>query len=94
MCPTSPPSPVSNGPQKAVNTPINAISPVSTAHLRDKLDKLRQLLRGQPVAVTGGQVSAASHPHGVAFCLDLVAKKFVVSVACGGAFAALSGVKG
>ncbi|XP_043191527.1 nucleoporin GLE1-like [Amphibalanus amphitrite] len=63
--------------QKAVNTPINAISPVSTAHLRDKLDKLRQLLRGQPVAVAGGQVSAASHPNGVAFCLDLVAKKFV-----------------
>ncbi|XP_037076524.1 LOW QUALITY PROTEIN: nucleoporin GLE1-like [Pollicipes pollicipes] len=64
--------------QKAVNTPINAISPVSTAHLRDKLEKLRALLRGEPVTVSGqGRVTAAAHPRGVQFCLDLVAKKFV-----------------
>lgn len=64
--------------QKAVNIPVNAISPVSASHLRDKLQKLTLLLSGQPVVIGDGiRISAAQHPAGVPFCKDLLAKKFV-----------------
>ncbi|PSN53296.1 hypothetical protein C0J52_04659 [Blattella germanica] len=48
-----------------------------TAHLQDKLMKLSRLISGQPVEVGNSRVSAASHPQGVAFCKNLMAKKFV-----------------
>lgn len=64
--------------QKAVNIPVNAISPVNASHLRDKLQKLTLLLSGQPVSIADGvRVSASQHPAGIPFCKDLLAKKFV-----------------
>ena len=66
--------------QKAVNTPINAISAISGSHLRDKLQRVCALLSGQQVEVGGRKVSASDHPGGVAFCKDLFAKKIVVCV--------------
>lgn len=63
--------------QKAVNTPVNAISPVSAAHLRDKLDKLRNLLKGHSVEVGGRRFSAAQQPGGLEYVADLLARKFV-----------------
>jgi nucleoporin GLE1 len=66
--------------QKAVNTPVNAISPASAHHLRDKLVKLSKLISGQPVELGRGHVVASAHPEGIAFCKNLLAKKFVVSI--------------
>nr|CAD7569411.1 unnamed protein product [Timema californicum] len=63
--------------QKAVNVPVNAISHVSSAHMTDKYIKLSRLISGQPVEVGGSTVSASRHPQGVAFCKNLLAKKFV-----------------
>ncbi|XP_059622472.1 mRNA export factor Gle1 [Phlebotomus argentipes] len=63
--------------QKAINIPVNAISGVSAAHLRDKHDKLATLLGGNPVPCGDEQVSAAAHPLGRRFCTVLLAKKFV-----------------
>lgn len=67
--------------QKAVNTPVNAISAVSAQHLQDKYDKLARLLAGNPVNTTGNaQFSAAEHPLGIQYCTLLLAKKFVVCI--------------
>ncbi|XP_013383665.1 nucleoporin GLE1 [Lingula anatina] len=63
--------------QKAVNLPVNAISKVNGAHLRDKLEKLCSLLAGQPVEVSNKMVKAAEHPAGINFCKDLLAKKIL-----------------
>ncbi|XP_076472943.1 uncharacterized protein LOC143302244 [Babylonia areolata] len=63
--------------QRAVNTPVNAISPVSSGHLQNKLLHLRSLLKGEMVEVLGKQVSAQATPHGIAFCKNLVAKMIV-----------------
>ncbi|XP_077996075.1 mRNA export factor GLE1-like [Glandiceps talaboti] len=63
--------------QKAVNSTVNTISRQSGRHLLSKIQKLHTLLSGRPVEVTGKQVSAASHPAGVAFCKELLAKKLV-----------------
>jgi len=60
--------------QRAVNTPMNAISAYSSAHLKDKLDKLTSLLSGNTVTVGDKQLSASSHPSGLPFCLNLAAK--------------------
>ena len=64
--------------QRAVNTPINAISAISGSHLRDKLQRLHNLLTGQPVEVSGKSIVATEVPEGVAFCQNLVAKMLVV----------------
>ena len=64
--------------QRAVNTPVNAISPVNSAHLCDKLLRLRSLLRGERVEVQGKQVTAQSVPQGITFCKNLVAKMIAV----------------
>ncbi|XP_015597415.1 nucleoporin GLE1 isoform X2 [Cephus cinctus] len=57
--------------QKAINIPVNAISGVSGEHLRDKYERLQQLLSGKfPGNVT-------SHPQGIAYCKDVLAKKIV-----------------
>lgn len=61
--------------QKAVNTPLNSLSGVSSAHMQDKVDKLVQLLSGATVTVADKTISTSSHPHGQKFCLALAAKK-------------------
>lgn len=67
--------------QKAVNTPVNAISAVSAQHLQDKYDKLARLLAGSPVNTAGSaQFSAVEHPLGIQYCTLLLAKKFVVCI--------------
>jgi nucleoporin GLE1 len=63
--------------QKAVNTPVNSISTHSVQHLKDKVERLCQLLDGQRVEVVGVSVSIKTHPLAGEFCLNLLAKKFV-----------------
>lgn len=60
--------------QKAINTPLNAISAVASAHLVDKYNKLAGLLAG---ANLPDQVNASSHPLGIQYCHLLMAKQFV-----------------
>lgn len=60
--------------QRAVNTPVNAISPVNSAHLRDKLLKIRTLLQGQTVEVSGKRINPRDMPEGIMFCKNLTAK--------------------
>jgi len=61
--------------QKAVNTPLNSLSGVSSKHLQDKVDKLVTLLSGGVVTVAEKPLSTESHPHARKFCLALAAKK-------------------
>ncbi|KAL0272407.1 UNVERIFIED_CONTAM: hypothetical protein PYX00_005386 [Menopon gallinae] len=63
--------------QKAVTMPVNAISPISGAHLSDKYLKLHNLLSGQVVEIGDIHVSASEHPDGINYCKKLLAKKFV-----------------
>lgn len=65
--------------QKAVNIPVNAISAVSGAHLRDKLQRLLVLLSGQQVEITNKRFSVNEHPAALTFCKHLIAKMVVVS---------------
>ena len=65
--------------QKAISTPVNAISGQSGEHLLDKIQRLRAVLAGQRVQVTGRRVSASDHPQGKAYCFNLLAQKIVVS---------------
>jgi hypothetical protein len=74
------PLPLSHSLQKAVNTPVNAISPASRNHLEDKLMRLSRLISGQPVEVGLVQIVASVHQEGIAFRKNLMAKKFVVSI--------------
>lgn len=64
--------------KKAINIPVNAISAVNNEHLLDKYVRLYKLLSGQTVIVNDKQVDASQHPQGVAFCMDLLARKFVL----------------
>ncbi|KAJ3649029.1 hypothetical protein Zmor_020791 [Zophobas morio] len=64
--------------KKAVNIPVNAISAVSSEHLRDKYTKLNNLLSGKTVAIADKHINAAKQPQGIPFCMDLLAKKFVL----------------
>ncbi|KYM76071.1 Nucleoporin GLE1 [Atta colombica] len=57
--------------QKAINIPVNAISGVSEQHLRDKYDRLQNLLTGQLLP------NVTHHPQGVIFCKNHLAKKIV-----------------
>ncbi|XP_055692848.1 mRNA export factor Gle1-like [Lutzomyia longipalpis] len=63
--------------QKAINIPVNAISGVSAAHLKDKYDKLACLLSGNTAPCGDEQINAGAHPLGKKFCMVLLAKKFV-----------------
>jgi len=63
--------------QRAVNTPINAISAVSGSFLREKLMMLHDLLSGKPVNVSGKRVQATEVPEAPLFCQNLVAKMLV-----------------
>ncbi|KYQ60193.1 Nucleoporin GLE1, partial [Trachymyrmex zeteki] len=57
--------------QKAINIPVNAISGVSEQHLRDKYDRLQNLLTGKLLS------NVTHHPQGVIFCKNHLAKKIV-----------------
>lgn len=63
--------------QKAVNTPVNALSSVSSTHMKDKYEKLYKLLKGESVQVLDIYFTVTQHPHGVAYCTALLAKKIV-----------------
>ncbi|KAH9641132.1 hypothetical protein HF086_000780 [Spodoptera exigua] len=63
--------------QKAVNTPVNALSSVSAVHMRDKYDKLSKLLKGERVQVLDTHITATQHPQGLFYCTALLAKKIV-----------------
>ncbi|KAJ0173534.1 hypothetical protein K1T71_010683 [Dendrolimus kikuchii] len=63
--------------QKAVNTPVNALSSVSGSHIKDKYEKLYKLLKGERVQVLDIYVTATQHPQGLAYCTALLAKKIV-----------------
>lgn len=58
--------------QKAINIPVNAISGISERHLRDKYERLHNLLTGK------SSPNVNQHPHGIAFCKNTLAKKIVV----------------
>jgi len=66
--------------QKAINIPVNAISGVSEQHLRDKYDRLHNLLIGK-----SSSPNVMQYPQGVIFCKDHLAKKIVVRI-CGNLF--------
>lgn len=63
--------------QKAINMPINAISPISGEHLREKLKRLLDLMSGQSVEVGNKRVSVRDHPQALNFCKHLAAKMVV-----------------
>ncbi|KAI5635888.1 GLE1-like domain-containing protein [Phthorimaea operculella] len=63
--------------QKAVNTPVNALSSVSGSHIRDKFEKLSKLLRGERVQVLDIFVQVTQHPQGLFYVTALLAKKIV-----------------
>ena len=66
--------------QKVVNTLVNAISPASSSHLVDKLDRLHNLLLGRSIVINERSFSASQHPGGIEYCLELLSKKLVAQV--------------
>ena len=64
--------------QKAVTSTVNAISPQSGEHLIEIISKLRRVLSGQYIEVTGRTLSVNLHPHARTYCCNLLAKKIVV----------------
>ncbi|XP_014670144.1 PREDICTED: nucleoporin GLE1-like [Priapulus caudatus] len=62
---------------RAVNTPVNSISPASGGHLQDKLHRIARLLDGQTVEVAGRRVSARDHAQGLVYVHNLFARKIV-----------------
>ncbi|CAH1981346.1 unnamed protein product [Acanthoscelides obtectus] len=64
--------------KKAVNIPVNSLSGINAEHILDKYNKLYRLLSGQDVMVSDKNVNASRHPQGIAFCMNLLAKKFVL----------------
>ncbi|CAH0552137.1 unnamed protein product [Brassicogethes aeneus] len=64
--------------KKAINIPVNAISAINSSHIMDKYDRLHKLLSGQTVYISDQQINATKHPKGIPFCMDLLAKKFVL----------------
>lgn len=63
--------------QKAVNTPINAISANSPDFLLDKYRKLEALLREEIVTVGNNQITVKAHPLGKLYVTLLISRKFV-----------------
>ncbi|XP_076664669.1 gle1 RNA export mediator isoform X1 [Andrena cerasifolii] len=57
--------------QKAINIPVNAISGINEQHLRDKYERLHNLLIGR------SSPNFNSHPQGAAFCKNVLALKIV-----------------
>ncbi|XP_044746140.1 nucleoporin Gle1 [Coccinella septempunctata] len=64
--------------KKAVNLSVNTISAVSSQHLHDKYVKLSNLLSGKNTVIGDFQIIASKHPKGISYCIDLLAKKFVL----------------
>lgn len=64
--------------KKAVNIPVNALSGLNSEHILDKYNRLLGLLKGQNVIVSNKTINASKHPQGIAFCMDLLAKKLVL----------------
>ncbi|XP_066144643.1 mRNA export factor Gle1 [Euwallacea fornicatus] len=64
--------------KKAINIPVNSISGINSEHLLDKYQRLHGLLAGQSVNVGDKQVNASRHPQGRVFCMDFLARKFVM----------------
>ncbi|CAH1164225.1 unnamed protein product [Phaedon cochleariae] len=64
--------------KKAINIPVNSLSGVNSEHILDKYNRLHNLLRGKDVLVSDKRINASKHPQGIAFCIDLLAKKFVL----------------
>ena len=56
---------------KAINTPINAISDQSPKHLMDKIERLSSVLNGKTVEVSGKQINATMDPEGMVSFLML-----------------------
>ena len=63
--------------QKAVTTPLNAISDVTAEHLKDKLSKLIALTNGQPVQATESTRFQASSLPELYYAKNLLAKKLI-----------------
>lgn len=57
--------------QKAINIPVNAISGINEQHLRDKYERLHNLLIGKSSPNVG------QYQQGAAFCKNILAKKIV-----------------
>ncbi|CAK9796122.1 mRNA export factor GLE1 [Anthophora quadrimaculata] len=57
--------------QKAINIPVNAISGINEQHLRDKYERLHNLLIGK------SSPNVNQHPRGADFCKNILAKKIV-----------------
>ena len=66
--------------QKAINITVNSISANSGEGLREKINRLRNLLAGQAVDVMGKPVNTAKHPEARLYCCNLLAKKLVVNI--------------
>ena len=63
--------------QKAVTTPLNAISDISADHLKDKLSKLIALTNGEPVQATENTRFQASSMPELIYAKNLLAKKLI-----------------
>ncbi|KAK3084867.1 hypothetical protein FSP39_020473 [Pinctada imbricata] len=63
--------------QKVINTNINAISAVSGQHLREKLQKILELLGGTSVEVSSRRISVQDHPQAIMFCKHLLGRMIV-----------------
>ena len=63
--------------QQFIRTQINAISPDSNDHLKQKFQKLRSLFQGREVEFQEKRLHARDHPLAVEFSLDYAAKTFV-----------------
>jgi nucleoporin GLE1 len=63
--------------QKAVTTPLNALSDVSAEHLKDKMNKLVALCQGQPVQASEKTQFQATTVHEMRYAKNLLAKKLV-----------------
>ena len=63
--------------QKAVTTPLNAISDVTADHLKDKLTKLIALTNGEPVQATENTRFQASSMPELIYAKNLLAKKLI-----------------
>lgn len=64
--------------KKAINIPVNSLSGANPEHITDKYNKLCRLLKGEDVIITDKRIKASSHPQGVAYCMNLLAKRFVL----------------
>jgi len=62
---------------KAINTPVNSISSVSSWHMKDKFEKLDALLKCKTVKTGNSTVTASSHQDALIFCKDTLAKKII-----------------